>query len=145
MWMKLIINRLKDKSGFSFLEAVMTTLFLSVGLWGGVAMFMNATSNSAYSDFRVMATGLANEKIEMIINDKMNQGFDYIDEANYDAENMEAPYTGFSRSVTVTEVDSTDFITPSEGSGYKRVDVTVVWGPEAYETITVSTIVSNYS
>lgn len=134
-----------NNKGFTFIETILTTLVLSVGLWGGFAIFHNATINSFNNDFRVIATQLAAEKIETITADKSFRGYDYVTGSNYPGETLGGAYNGFTRSVNITEVSSSDFNTVETGSGYKRVDVLVTWGAESFEVITVSTVLSDYS
>lgn len=140
-----MLRLLKNQSGFSFIEAILVTSLLAIGLWGGLAIFQNITSNTLESDMRVMASHLASEKIETIIADKTFQGYDWIIESNYPDETLTGAYQGFSRHVSITEVSSVDLITPSAGSGFKKVDVQVTWGPENYQTIVVSTMVTDYT
>lgn len=145
--MTYISRKLKDKAGFSFIEAILTTSLLSVGLWGGLAILQNATSHSVNNDFRIMGIQLANEKVELILADKSFKGFDYILAENYPSESLSDPFSGFTRTVSIIEVDPTDLNdtnTPMPGSGYKRVDVNVVWGVESHEQVSVSTVVTDY-
>lgn len=135
---------LSNQKGFTFIEAILTSVLLSMGLMGGFAMMENATAHSLNNDFLVMGSQLANEKIEEIIADKTFQGYSVVTDAVYPDESLLAPYSGFSRSVSVQEVSSTDLTTPEAGSGYKRVDVTVSWGSAPGEQVEVSTMLSNY-
>jgi Tfp pilus assembly protein PilV len=141
-------NMLTNSRGFTFIEAILTTTLLSIGLWGGIAMMHNATNHSINNDYRLMGIQLANEKIELIIADKAFKGYDWIAEGNYPDEDLSEPYSGFSRTVSITEVspsDLDDVENPVEGSGYKRVDVEVIWGGQSHEQITVSTVLTDYS
>ena len=136
---------LKNQRGFSLIEAVLTITLLAIGFAGGLALFTNSTDNSLLKDYRVIASQLASEKLELIILDKTFQGYDYVDAVNYPDEDLADPYDNFTRTVTVEEVQSADLTTPEANSGYKRVDVQVTWGAETYQTITVSTVLTEYS
>lgn len=141
-------NLLKNSAGFSFVEAILTTVVLAVGLWGGLALLHNATSHSINNDYRIIGIQLANKKLEIIIADKTFRGYDWIDESNYPTEILADPYSGFTRSITVTEVDPADFNdtqNPVADSGYKRVDVQVTWGTEPHQKIIMSTVLSSYT
>lgn len=140
-----MLRLLKNHSGFTFIEAILVTALLSIGLWGGLAIFQNITTNTLESDMRVIASQLASEKIETIIADKTFQGYNWIIETNYPDETLTGAQQGFSRQVNITEVSSVDLSTPSPGSGFKKVDVLVTWGPENYQTIVVSTMVTDYT
>lgn len=141
----MLCKRRNNEGGFTFIEAILTVVLLSFGLVGGLVLFQNSTDNSLTKDYKVIASELANEKIESIILDKKYQGYNYIVSANYPFETLPAPYSLFTRSVTITEVQSDDLTTPQAGSGFKRVDVRVTWGAEAYQTIIVTTLVTSYS
>lgn len=140
-----MLGKMANQRGFTLIETILTIVLLSFGLIGGLTLFRNSTENSLTKDYRVIASQLASEKIESILLDKEFQGYDTITEANYPDENLADPYGEFSRSVTIQEVDPDDMTTPSAGSGYKRIDVDVTWGAEGYQTITVSTLVTDYS
>ena len=135
---------LKNQKGFSFIEAILATVVLSFGMFGSLTLIQSATANSNYNDMRVVATNLATQKIEQIVSDKSFKGYDWIADENYTVEQLSASNAGFSRSVSVNEVDSSDLTTPEVGSGFKKVDISVTWGDEAYESITVSSIVTDY-
>lgn len=134
-----------NQSGFTFLEMILTTVVLSVGLWGGMALFHNATLHSLDNDSRVIASELAGEKIESIVADKTFRGYGWIVGANYPAEVLVPPHQGFTRSVTITEVNPNDLTTPMAGSGYKKIDVQVGWGNQGFQSVVVSTLLTDYT
>lgn len=136
---------LNNERGFTLIEAILTVVLLSFGLVGGLTLFKNATDNSLTKNDEVIAGELAGEKLESILLDKKIQGYGFVLQANYPNEQMAAPYQEFTRSVTIQEVQAADLTTPQVGSGYKKIDVHVTWGAQNYQTITVSTVVSNYS
>lgn len=134
-----------NEGGFTLIEAILTVVLLSFGLVGGLTLFRNVTDNSLSKNNQVIASALAGEKLESILLDKTAQGYGFILQANYPDEQMAAPNQTFTRSVTIQEVQAADLTTPQVGSGYKRIDVQVTWGVQNFQTITVSTVVSNYS
>ncbi|HBF13953.1 MAG TPA: hypothetical protein DDW49_11305 [Deltaproteobacteria bacterium] len=142
-----MLRALKNQKGFTFIESILTTLVLSIGLWGTMALFQNATSNVSTSNWQVIATQLANEKLENIIADKKFQGYNTIDSTNYPNETLSAPYQGLQRNVTITEVSPADFSTPEPYSGYKLITVEVVWSQEvgSLGSVNVSTLLTNYT
>lgn len=142
-----MLRLLKNQKGFTFIESILTTLVLSMGLWGTMALFQNATSHVSTSNWQVIATQLANEKLENIIADKKFQGYNIIDSTNYPNETLNAPYQGVQRNVTIVEVSPADFSTPEPNSGYKLVTVEVVWSQEvgSLGSINVSTLLTNYT
>jgi len=144
MWQR-IRQLVRSQKGFTFMETILTTVVLSVGFYGAMAIMQNAAANSVSSDFRIMATQLSGEGIETVLADKSFRGYDYIDAANYPSETLSGVYAGFTRTTTILEVDPTDLETPMASSGCKKVDVAVVWGQGGAETISMSTIVAEYT
>ena len=133
------------QAGFTLIETILTTLLLGIGLMGSLNLLQSSANASLENDARVTASHLADEKIETIIGDKTFQGYDFITAANYPDESpLDDPYDSYTRSVTITEVDGSDLTTASAGSGIKKADVTVSWGESAYQSVTVSTIVTDY-
>lgn len=124
------------------LEGIFSTMLLAVGLVGGMAVMQNATATTVNGDMNSTAIQLANEKIEEIMGDKAFQGYDSVTDENYQGESLSAPYYGFSRSVDVTEVSGDDLTTAEEGSGLKKIDVTVSWGND--DSVTVTSMVGDY-
>ncbi|MBF0105102.1 MAG: prepilin-type N-terminal cleavage/methylation domain-containing protein [Deltaproteobacteria bacterium] len=140
-----MFKRLKDQKGFSLIEAIFATTILAVGLVGGMLTLQNSTLHTVNADFSSIATQLANEKIEAILADKEYLGYGYLDaEANYPAEQLAEDFNAFERFVTITEVDPDDLTEPQEGSGVKKINVVVNWGEKDYQTVTVTTLVTDY-
>ena len=135
----------KNEAGFTFLEIILTTTLLAVGFWGGFALLQNTTNNSLENDMRVIASQLASEKIETIIADKTFNTYNWVVPANYPVENLNAPYSGFTRSIDILEVNPADLTTAQPGSGYKKVEVVVSWGALPSQAIRVTTLLTNYS
>lgn len=139
------LKRLKDQKGFTIIEAIMSMMVLSIGLWGTMAIFQNVTQHSLSNDFKIIASQLATEQLENIISDKTFTGYDTVTDNEYTAQSLPAPYSSYKKNVIISEVDPQDMKTILPGSGYKRVDVTVSWGPNTYEAVSVSTVLANYS
>lgn len=139
----LMFGRLKSQNGFSVLENILSTVILGVGLMGGMLSMQNATINTMSADMSSLATNLANEKVEMILADNQFKGFDTILDENYDTEILSGNFAGFTRQVSIIEVDSDDLETPTANSGLKRVDVIVSWGGSSVHNIKVSTLLAH--
>ena len=105
----------------------------------------NASINSVDSDYTTIATNLANEKIEEIlaIKSMQEEGFEYIDEANFSSETLSGVFAPFTRTVSVVEVSASDLSTEEEDSGLKKVTVTVTW--DNNKTVSLITLLANYS
>lgn len=136
--------RFRNQSGFAFVELILTIMVMSVGLASGYVLMDNSLVNSVQSEANVVASQLANEKLEQIISDKSTGGYDALSSNDYPVETLDAPYQNYSRMVTIQEVSGNDLSTPQAGSGLKRVTVSVTWGEEDYETINVVTILTDY-
>lgn len=130
------------------LGATLSTTILAIGLLGTIQLMSFATKTNADTDFHVIATKLANEKIEVVLadNNLRPQQYDYVTSANYPAESLTYGNTSnvFQRVVTITEV-ADDFVTIQPNSGLKKIDVTVSWGNQAPEQVTLSTLLTDYS
>ena len=143
--MKRFVKKLHNQKGFTFIEAILTTVLLACGLSGGYAMMHNSINYSLDNDHLVIGSQLANEKLQEVIADKTFTGYDAITQNNYQQESLNGAYSGFTRTTTVTEVDPADLTTLDAGSGYKKVDVTVSWGNENGQTVEVSTMLSDHT
>jgi prepilin-type N-terminal cleavage/methylation domain-containing protein len=138
-----IVRAIQNSRGFTLLEATLTMVVLGVGLTGSVMIFDSVNTTTMNGDIRVVASQLANEKIESILADKAFDGYDAVTSNAYANEQLDGDFTGYTRSVEIIEVCSTDLETPTVGSGIKQVNVTVSWGDEDTETLTISTLVAN--
>ena len=137
--------RIRNNNGFSLLEAVFTVLILSIGFYASLFLTSNILVTAQISDQNIIGTELANNKTELIMADKKFKGYTYVDNTNYTSESLAEPFAGYSRSVSVVEVQGSDLTTPLSGSGLKRVNVTVSWGSEPSQQVTVTSIVSKYN
>lgn len=139
------MKNIKDKKGFTLLEAVLAVLILGIGFFSSMLLIENISISTINTDRNIVSAQLANEKIETIIADKKFKGFSYVDTANYPMETLAGPYAGYKRKVFVSEVQPGDLFTPMPGSGIKRVLVTVFWGSTAAEQVTITGMVSKYN
>lgn len=140
--MTTIIKKLKNQKGFTLVESIMTTVLLGVGLLGGMMVMQNSVLHTVKGDMSTIATQLASEKVESILADKAFNSYEYLDSDNYDTEQLDT--YNMTRWVSIVEVSGEDLETPSEGSGMKKVDVTVAWGDTSAEQVVVTTLISSY-
>ncbi|MBU0506188.1 MAG: hypothetical protein ABII18_03130 [bacterium] len=139
-----MLKRLRNNKGFSLIESALTTVILSTALITSLFVIQGMLIGSVDQELNTIATQLANEKIEIILADKEFQGYDYITDDSYENETL-TEYSNLSRTVTITEVNEDDLKTPEEDSGSKKVEVTVSWGNEAYQQVTISTLITDMS
>lgn len=118
----------------------MTVGLLGFGLLGSMIVMQNTTLGTVNGDLHSIGTQLATEKIEEMMIDAHEQGYDTLVSTAL-PEDLSDDHPGFSRTVSVYEVDTSDFSTPEADSGVKRIDVTVAWGNRADQHVDLSTMV----
>lgn len=142
-----------NEQGVTLIETVIVIIVLGLSL----AVLIPSTVSTRHSATPVLtqqAAALAQEKLEQIFADRLDQttprGFTYATTpGNYPAENPIAGVTGFSRSVAITCVTTADLnaagSAPSPScafTNYARVTVTVTNG--AIGSVTAVTLLTNY-
>jgi len=135
---------LRKSDGFTLIELIITIVVISIGLVGVVVLFQSASRGAVRGEVDIIAANLAHEKLEQVIFDKWRNGYDSVDSDDYPQETFSGDFNMYVRTTTVTEVDPSDLNTPMENSGYKRVNVRVMWSGVGGGIIDVSTIISDY-
>ena len=103
-----------DTRGFTLIELVFVIIFLSVALVALLDMTSASTSTVVKSQVLIVATNLANEKMEQVFADKNGRGYPYIEQTNYASEINPNGQSGYERYVTV-----------SDSGAFKEVEVRV--------------------
>lgn len=138
---------IRNEHGTTLVESVLSIMVMLVGLLGSVMLMHNTSLANVNSKFQMLASQLAQERLEEIIADNFQQAqqFDYVVNQNYPDENIDYRSTVglFTRNVNVIEV-ADDLATPLPGSSVKRVTVVVSWGTLPHERVAVTTLVTNY-
>lgn len=146
--MGLGMRQLRTESGFSMVETILSSLILSVSLGTSVLLMQNVSQANVNATYQVAACQLANGKLETIIADNSLSADQYahIVSANYPNELLDyrSQVNFFTRQVSIAEV-AEDLNTPQVGSDIKRVRVTVSWGTQPFQKVTLATIVTNYN
>lgn len=132
------------KKGFTLIELLLTVVVISAGLVGIMAIFENVTRGALQVDLNVTAANLAHEKLERIVMDKWHGGYDLLSATNYPDESFTGDFSIYTRNTTISEVSSTDFITPQLGSGYKKIIVKVSWGSLGNQQVSIPTVLASY-
>ena len=116
-----------NQKGFPFIEIIMTLLLLAGGVVGIFALYQQNVARSGENEQFVTATLLAQEKLETMIHNKKFSGYDSISSANYPTtEDLTAEgFNNYTRITTIAEVREDDLETPQNGSGYKKITVSV--------------------
>ncbi len=131
--------------GFTLIEIVLTIVIISVGLFGMMGLFSNVTRGALEGDINIMAVYLARDRLERLVADKVYLTYDNVVNSRYvTSEPVLLGINNFVREFNIYEVSKTDILTPQLNSGFKRIDMTVRWGPDATQTITESTLLTKY-
>lgn len=133
-----------NQRGHSIFETVLSVSIVAGGLLGGMSVMQNSTLTSQNGDRATVGGELASESMESILADKEFLGYGVVAAENYPNEELAAPFSGFTRTVTVTEVSLSDLTTPQVGSGVKKVAVTVDWGDGDDEKVQLMTLLGDY-
>ena len=134
----------RNKRGFTLIELLIVLVVLSIGLVTLLLVLRNAHVSNAESHFMTVAAELAEARIDKIIADRKTQGFGYITNSNYPAEDPVAGFGSYKREVDIYYVDTSDLDSPSGSSNYKRVEVTVESKDDAAQSVSLVTVVSDY-
>lgn len=121
--------RTGDNRGFTLIELI--TFIIIGGIFLPVSMiaFTSAMKNAAVPNYYVKAGFYAEQKMEELTS------YTY---ANIPSSNVDTPETGYTRTWTITTVDSS--LATSGDVGYKKIVITVT--PPAGSVFSVSTIVT---
>jgi prepilin-type N-terminal cleavage/methylation domain-containing protein len=133
--------------GFTLIEAITAIVVLAVAVpamfWGIRDAQMRRVDPIQASKARWLAA----ERLEDIIADRHSsaRGYSYVVAANYPTESAVAGFSGFSRSVTITEGGAS--LVAGSGTGYKTVTVSVTFrdGRNTSRTLALATVVTDYA
>lgn len=129
------------RRGFSLIEAVFVMALIGIAFFGFGFLFGNIDQQALKADLTIMATKLAKEEMERVIQVKADSGYAAVQSI------ASAPVTNgawtFTRRVDTSWVNPADMANSGAETGYKRVDIVVSWGAQAGESITLTTLVTN--
>lgn len=139
------MTRSRNQAGFTIIGAIVMMLLVSAFGAGLMTYFMSSSAMALDSDMTVTAAALAQEQIDRMVANKVALGFNSIVPANYPSPlNLPAPFVGFTRTTTITDVNPLDPSQVQVGSGVKRIDVALRWGQNAAQQIMLTTMVGRY-
>ncbi len=121
-------RRIQRRRGATVIELAICMVILGIALPPLVGAFADASRQSMEPAANTVAGFLAIERMEQMVARRYRgtDGYSQITEANFPAESPVTGFSDFSRSVTVSLVDSN--LTPTgSDQGYKKVRVTVTW------------------
>jgi Tfp pilus assembly protein PilV len=152
------MKKIGTSNGVTLIETLFTILIIGIGLIGVLYIFGGTVSKSLVADQTVQATNLAHEKLEEIISDRANLGYDNVEtkliNGNYSDGTLPSPYNIYTRTVTYNYInvpsapdgnDNDDFATTSIiDTGYIRVIVNISWN-NGGDYINIATLLSNWA
>ena len=119
------------QSGFTLTELIIVLVFVGVALTSILLSFRTGLRTSVDSELLSLSAQLAEAKMEQIKSDKASFGYGYLTQQNYPPETDADGYSGYTRTVSITEY-----------SGYKKVTVTVTHSGSP--DVQLVTIFANY-
>ncbi|MBT8486812.1 MAG: type II secretion system protein [Phycisphaerales bacterium] len=138
----------RRRHGFTLIETVASLVILAIAVPPMVWAIREAHTQRVNPVMASRARWLAMEKIEDVIADRHSstRGWSYLIPANYVAESPVTGWTGFDRTVTLTEYQA-DLATTDTDGGYMVVDVAVSWDDAkgTARTLTLATVVTEYT
>lgn len=130
---------------FTQIETIAALVILTIAIPPMLFAIRQAQYHRVNPIMSSKARWLVTEKLEDIVADRHSttRGYGYVIASNYPAENPVSGYTGFTRSVAISET-AADLVTA--GTGYKRVTVSVGWtdATGTARTLSIATIVTDY-
>lgn len=131
----------KNNRGFSLFESVLVIVMVGVTFLAFGYVFGSIDQEALKADLTVLASKLAREKMEEVIQLKADSGY-----AAVSAESSTTVTSGswqFTRQVDVEFVNPADFSSSVSDTGYKRVEVIVSWGGGSGESVTLTSLVTD--
>lgn len=133
-------------TGFTLIEVIIAVVVMAIAI-PPVFWALRDTNVRRVNPINISrARWLVNEKIEDVLADARSttRGYSYLTNANYPSESPVAGFTGFSRSVAVSESGAS--LVAGSGTGYKTIAVTVnyVDGKGVTRALNISTVVTQY-
>jgi prepilin-type N-terminal cleavage/methylation domain-containing protein len=136
----------RSRRGFTLIEAIIAVVVMAIAIPPMFWAFRDSNVRRVDPINVSRARWLAEEKLEDILADARSttRGYTYVIDANYPAEAPVAGFTGFYRSVAITQ--SGVGLVAGSGTGFKTATVSVVYvdGKGGTRTLSVSTVVGSY-
>lgn len=139
-------SRRRRIGGFTLIEVIIAVVVLAIAIPPVFWALRDANVKRVDPINLSRARWLVNEKIEDVLADARSttRGYSYLVSGNYASESPVSGFSGFSRSVVISESGAS--LVSGSGTGYKTVAVTVnyVDGKGATKSLSVSTVVTQY-
>ncbi len=134
-------SRPRSGRGFTLIESVLVIVVIGVTFLGLGYLYGNITQQALKADLTVLATKLAKEKMEELIQQKADNGYGSV--VSQGAQPAASGSWNFSRSVDVSYVNPSDLSTSVTDTGYKKVVITVSWIGNGGGSAAITTMVTN--
>lgn len=133
-----------QRRAVTIIEIVMAIVILSISMPALMSAFVESSHATIQPTLAGVASFLATERMEEIVarRYRATDGYDAVTEANFPAENPVTGFTGYTRAVTVTYVNSA-LATVGSDQGYKKARVTVTWS-NGSESLSIERIFGNF-
>lgn len=133
--------------GFTLIEGIVAIVVLAVAVPGLFWSIRDAQNRRVDPIQTSKARWLATERLEDIIADRHSstRGYSYLVNGNYSTENPVSGFTGFTRSVAITESGAN--LVAGSGTGYKKATVTVSFtdGRGTSRSVSIATVLTDYT
>lgn len=133
----------RDPKGFSIIELVLVIILAGIAFPVMVYMFTSVYMNGHNGEYMTIANVLAIQQMETILADKAGSGAGYgysaITSAKYASVNPPAPFTAFTRSVTVTNINI------NNNASYPAKQIVVRVSHSAIPDIVLTNIITDHS
>jgi type II secretory pathway pseudopilin PulG len=127
--------------GFSLFESVLVIVMVGVTFLAFGYVFGSIDQEALSADLTVLASKLAREKMEEVVQLKADSGYGAV--SSEAAATVTSGSWQFTREVSVGFVNPADFSSSGSDTGYKKVDVVVSWGGGVGESVTLTSLVTN--
>ena len=122
-----MVRSFRQREGFTFLEVLLALLVLGLISTSLLELFSFNLKKEGETETRAVALGLAQEKLEELIEERREKGFSHLIEENYPPEEELPSFPLFSRSISIDSL----------GPGLKQIEVVVKKGGKKLSLITL--------
>lgn len=131
--------------GVTFIETIILLTVIAAAAAGLSTGLVRINQDVMDGEMTVTAAFLAEEAINEVSAAKFANGYAWITAGNFPSPViLAAPYAAYQRWTTIQEVSPADCTTAQIGSGLKRIDIDIRWGPAATQALRMTTVVGNY-
>jgi type II secretory pathway pseudopilin PulG len=127
--------------GFTLLEAVLIMFIIGSAFFSFGYLFGNLDQEALDADLTVIATKVARQKLEQLIQTKADSGYAAI--TNSGPTTVTVGTWNFTLQVTTSSVNPSDMSASVVETGYKKVVISVSWAAGGGNSISLTTLFGN--